>query len=155
MTRERTNADSSVVFFPPSPNRCDVNPPVACCVQVKLEGLQGDATFADLASGVISDVGPDFLKEFRPEVGAMISGQIKDFANELLSSFSVASILDRIRAHTEEAASKRLRLRNRPHLYHYQQLEAERQKRLHEQQQQQQLQHREQADKRSEQSSGE
>ncbi|KAJ1529231.1 hypothetical protein ONE63_006034 [Megalurothrips usitatus] len=94
-------------------------------LQVKLEGLLGDAAVADLASGVISDVGPEFLEEFRPEVGAMISGQIKDFANDLLASFSVANILDRIRQHTEETASKRLPLRNRQHLYHHQQLEAE------------------------------
>lgn len=94
-------------------------------LQVKLEGLLGDAAVADLTSGVISDVGPEFLEEFRPEVGAMISGQIKDFANELLSSFSVSSILERIRQHTEETASKRLLQRNQAHLYHHQQLQAE------------------------------
>ncbi|XP_034249834.1 uncharacterized protein LOC117650486 [Thrips palmi] len=112
-------------------------------LQVKLEGLLGDAAVADLASGVISDVGPDFLEEFRPEVGAMISGQIKDFANELLSSFSVSSLLDRIRQHTEETASKRLR--NNTHLYHHQQLQAEadRLERLEQQMREEQL-----ADKR-------
>lgn len=94
-------------------------------LQVKLEGLLGDAAVADLASGVISDVGPEFLEEFRPEVGAMISGQIKDFANEVLASFSVPRILESIRQHTEETASKRLTSRNRLHLYHHQELEAE------------------------------
>lgn len=93
--------------------------------QVKLEGLLGDAAVADLASGVISDVGPEFLEEFRPEVGAIISGQIKDFVNELLSSFTLASLIERIKKHTEDTATKRLLLRNQPHLYHHQQLQAE------------------------------
>ncbi|KAK3917293.1 30S ribosomal protein S5 [Frankliniella fusca] len=112
-------------------------------LQVKLEGLLGDAAVADLASGVISDVGPEFLEEFRPEVGAMISGQIKDFANDILGTFTVPSILERIRQHSEETASKRLHLRNRVHLYHHQELEAEAER--------QRLQrHQEHADKRPE-----